>query len=271
MRYRDAVISRPSLRAALLVATLLSACAGEPGSESQDTPSPEPEMFSESESYERFMGRWSRPLAFPFLEFASVEDGDSLLDVGSGTGALSAAVLSQTETARVVGIDPSSAYVAYARQHTRNDRSDFEVGDGQQLRFPDASFDKTLSLLVINFIPDPGKALDEMIRVTRPGGVIAATVWDYDQGMEMLRIFWDEVVALDPSSETRDERHMPFCKPGELASLWKEHGLVGVEEAPLVVPLEFSSFESSRGALRGEDAASGETECINPYLGDRTK
>ncbi|MGW8180672.1 MAG: class I SAM-dependent methyltransferase, partial [bacterium] len=117
------------------------------------------------------------------------------------------------------------------------------MGDAQDLRFSDASLDKTLSLLVINFIPDPQKALREMIRVTRKGGVVAAAVWDYDQGMEMLRIFWDEAVALDPAAEPRDERHMPFCRSGELADLWREHGLVDVREKALIVRTEFQSFE----------------------------
>ena len=108
---------------------------------------------------------------------------------------------------------------------------------------PTLSFDATISLLVINFIPDPSQALREMIRVTRPGGVVAAAVWDYDEGMEMLRTFWDEAIALDPSSEARDERHMPFSRAGELADLWREHGLVDVEETALVIPLTFESFD----------------------------
>jgi SAM-dependent methyltransferase len=200
-------------------------------------------MFSESEAYEQFMGRWSRDLAAPFVEFAGVKAGDEVLDVGSGTGALSAAVLSSAKPTRVIGVDPSSAYVEYARARTKDERATFEVGDGQQLRFADASFDKVLSLLVINFIPDSGRALREMSRVTRPGGAIAAAVWDYGEGMEMLRIFWDEVVALDPSSDRRDERHMPLCRRGELAALWRQHGLRDITEAPLVIALPFKSFD----------------------------
>jgi SAM-dependent methyltransferase len=201
-------------------------------------------LFSESEAYERFMGGWSRQLAPVFLEFVGLEEGDSVLDVGSGTGALSAAVLAETESTRVVGIDPSTAYVTYAESRTDNDRGTFEVGDAQELRFSDATFDKTLSLLVINFIPDPHKALSEMIRVTRKGGIVAATVWDYDQGMEMLRIFWDEAVALDPEAEARDERHMRFCRSGELAELWREHGLEDVREEALIILTEFQSFDN---------------------------
>ncbi len=158
-------------------------------------------MFSQSEAYEGFMGRWSRRLAPVFVEFADLASAESVLDVGSGTGALTSAVLATSEPRQVVGVDPSAAYVHYARTRTADNRATFEVGDGQQLRFADASFDATISLLVINFIPNPDKALSEMIRVTRPRGVVAAAVWDYDQGMEMLRIFWDEAVALDPSSE----------------------------------------------------------------------
>lgn len=199
-------------------------------------------MFSESEAYEQFMGRWSRQLAVPFVAFAGLEARDSVLDVGSGTGALAAAVVA-TDSARVIGIDPAPAYVRYARTRTSSERATFEEGDGQHLRFSSAEFDKTLSLLVMNFIPDPSKALSEMIRVTRPGGIVAAAVWDYGEGMEMLRAFWDEVVALDPSSESRDERHMPLCRAGELTALWRKHGLTEVTEVPIDVALPFKSFQ----------------------------
>lgn len=200
-------------------------------------------MFSESEAYEQFMGQWSRKLAPLFLEFAQLQNDDSVLDVGSGTGALAAAVLSESPSSRVVGIDPSATYVDYARSKTEGDRATFEKGDAQKLRFADHTFDKTLSLLVINFIPDPSKATAEMKRVTRPGGVVAAAVWDYDEGMEMLRIFWDQVVELDPSAEPRDERHMPYCRPDQLRSLWLECGLVDVQVEPLVISMEFASLD----------------------------
>jgi ubiquinone/menaquinone biosynthesis C-methylase UbiE len=114
-------------------------------------------MFSESEAYEQFMGRWSRQLAPSFVAFAGMMAGDVVLDVGSGTGALASAVLAETDSGRVIGIDPSTAYVQYARTRTKNERATFEEGDGQQLRFSNATFDKTLSLLVINFIPNPGR------------------------------------------------------------------------------------------------------------------
>ena len=200
-------------------------------------------MFSESEAYERFMGRWSRLLAPSFLEFAQVRDGDRVLDVGSGTGSLVGVLLKGGARSRVVGIDPSSAYVAFAQARLGSERATFEQGDAQRLRFSDASFDKTVSLLVVNFIPDRSRALREMNRVTRPGGVVAAAVWDYAEGMEMLRVFWDEAVALDPSAGPKDERHMPLCRPGELAEFWRGQGMLDVQETALVVPLEFSSFD----------------------------
>jgi ubiquinone/menaquinone biosynthesis C-methylase UbiE len=200
-------------------------------------------MFSQSAAYDRFMGRWSARLAPLFVEFARVAERDAILDVGSGTGSLSLAAAAAAPAGRVTGIDVSAAYVAAARTRSPGDRVQFEEGDAQALRFPSGSFDRTLSLLVINFIPDPARALVEMIRVTRPGGIVAAAVWDYDQGMEMLRVFWDEAVALDPVAEPRDERHMRFCRQGELADLWRQHGLIEIQARPLTVPLEFASFD----------------------------
>ncbi len=200
-------------------------------------------IFAASDDYERFMGRWSRRLAPLLVKFASVEEGDSVLDVGSGTGALSFALAEAIPSVRVTGVDPSSAYVGYAQGRTPNDRVRFLVGDAQALEMPSATFDKTLSLLVMNFIPDSAKALREMVRVTRPGGVVAAAVWDYDEGMQMLRVFWDEAVALDSAIAARDERNMPLSKRGELGALWRSVGLERVEEQPIVIELTFASYD----------------------------
>jgi SAM-dependent methyltransferase len=204
---------------------------------------PPREIFVGSDAYERFMGRWSRRLAPLLVKFASIAEGSSVLDVGSGTGALAFALAEAMPSVRVTGVDPSGAYVRDAQARIPGDRVQFLVGDAQALHLPDTSFDATLSLLAINFIPDPVKALREMIRVTRSGGIVAAAAWDYGEGMEMLRVFWDEAVALDPTIAPRDERNMPLCRRGELAELWRANGLQQVEEQPLAIELAFLSFD----------------------------
>jgi SAM-dependent methyltransferase len=201
-------------------------------------------VFSVGEAYELFMGRWSRLLAPLLVQFAGLNDGDDVLDVGSGTGSLTAAIAASAPASRVVGVDRSEPYVALARAHHETARVRFEVGDAEQLQFADANFDLTISALILNFVPNPQKALTEMIRVTRPTGTVAAAVWDYGEGMEMLRIFWDEAVALDRDVDAKDERHMPFCRPGELAALWRAKGLDNVTEMPLTIQTGFSSFEN---------------------------
>ena len=140
-------------------------------------------MFADAEAYERFMGRWSRLVAPLLLEFAGIADGSRVLDVGSGTGSLAFEMARRWPRCQVVGIDPSKEYVAYAsaREHGSNVR--FESGDAQALSFSNAAFDACVSLLVFNFIPDPRKALSELRRVTRPGGVISAANWYYGDGM----------------------------------------------------------------------------------------
>jgi ubiquinone/menaquinone biosynthesis C-methylase UbiE len=198
--------------------------------------------FLNAEGYERGMGRWSRRLASRFLEFVKIDSAESVLDVGCGTGSLTLAAAASRHRSNVVGIDASAALVEYARKHAE-ERVHFDVGDAQKLPYPDSSFDTTLALLVVNFLPDPQKGVGEMVRVTGPGGIVAAAVWDYGNGMTMLRTFWDAAVKLDPAASQRHERNMPFSRQGELSSLWRKRGLRQVEETGLTVTLNFVSFD----------------------------
>jgi SAM-dependent methyltransferase len=200
-------------------------------------------MFGNAEAYERFMGRWSRLVAPSLVDFTDVPDGGRMLDVGSGTGALAFVIAERKTRSQVVGVDPSKEYVAYA--NSRNpfpNRVRFQAGDAQQLNFPDAAFEASLSLLVFNFIPDPSKALRELHRVTKPGGQISAAVWDYGAGMRMLRVFWDAAVSIDAGAEKLDEKHMPLSRAGELSELWRQDGLENVHEQPLDITMRFESF-----------------------------
>ena len=207
----------------------------------------EAKMFAASAGYERFMGRWSRLLAPELIAFAGVKDGDHVLDVGTGTGSLGSAIEARMPSSRIVGVDPSAGFIAYAQKNAKSARAHYEIGDAQALKFKDASFDGTLALLVMNFIPDHNKAVAEMRRVTRAGGVISACVWDYDAGMQSLRFFWDEAVALDPAIDPKDERHMKLSHQGQLGELWKKAGLVNVQEKPLTIDQAFASFDDYWG------------------------
>ena len=199
---------------------------------------------TDGDAYERVMGRWSRRLAELFLDFAGEARGDCL-DLGCGTGHLAAAILRRAPDARVTGVDFAPAYVAHAQARGDVPGATFQVGDACALPFADGSFDRALSLLMLHFVPRATDAVAEMRRVTRPGGVAAATVWDARGGMVANRLFFDTAAMLDPEADALRARNYtrPMTRPGELAAAWRAAGFVDVAEAYLTIRMEFADFE----------------------------
>ncbi|MGI9586241.1 MAG: class I SAM-dependent methyltransferase [Acidimicrobiia bacterium] len=193
--------------------------------------------------YDVFMGRWSRAVASDFVGRLAVGRGLRWLDVGCGTGALTEAIVSATEPAAVAGVDPSPYFIAEARQRF-DGRVDLQVADGGDLPFPDGVFDVVVSGLALNFIPDPVRALREWKRVAEPGGLVGVYVWDYTEGMEFLRIFWDAVVEVDESARDLDEgRRFPICRSDELFNTFSDAGLSNITSSSIEIATCFGSFD----------------------------
>lgn len=203
--------------------------------------------FSNPAAYEIWMGRWSRLLAPSFVTFADLTRGARLLDVGSGTGTLSLALLENDAGSEVIGIEPAEAYVSYCREMICKDRLRFEVGDALNIPFEDDSFDATVSLLILQELPDAVLALREMRRVTQPGGLVAASQWDFAKGMPMLALFWDTVLEVAPGEAARKAAQdcMVVDYPDEIAlqKLWRKTGLVDLRTERQKIQMEFASFE----------------------------
>ncbi len=166
------------------------------------------------------------------------------LDVGCGTGALTQTILETCGPHAVLGIDASPDYIAYARSHTPDERARFEVGDAREIPLDTATIDLAVSGLCLNFVPEPERAVAEMRRVTRPGGVVAAYVWDYAEGAQFIRFFWDAALEVDPGAATLDEGpRFPLCHRDALAVLFSGAGLTEVESAPIEVETRFRDFD----------------------------
>ena len=217
------------------------------------------EVWAVGEAYEAYVGRWSAPVARRFLRLLGLPAGRRWLDVGCGTGALTAAVLEGAAPAEVVGVDPSEGFLASAKHRVADPRAAFQVGDARDLPLPDHAFDAVVSGLALNFVPDPVRALAEFTRVAVPGGVVAAYVWDYAEGMAITRFFWDAATLLDPAAAALHEgRRFALCRPEPLRELWTGAGLTGVRVEALEVPTTFADFDDYwRPFLGGQGPAPG--------------
>ena len=197
-----------------------------------------------AEAYERLMGRWSPMLARALIGWAGLGEGERVLDLGCGTGSLALALAARSEPAAVVGVDIAAPYIAFARARSRDPRLDFVIGDATALDFPAAGFERAYSQLALNFMSDPGRALSEMRRVTRPGGTVAAAVWDFPGGLVYQRMFWDTAAAMDPAADAARARHYssPLTASGDLTRAFAAAGLVKVEGCSLTVRMEYRDF-----------------------------
>ncbi len=201
--------------------------------------------FTSGAAYEPYVGRWSRIVAPAFVRWLDPAPGLGWLDVGCGTGALAGAILAGARPRAVTGVDRSAAFIAHAREQIDDDRVELRAGDALALPFDDATFDATVSGLVLNFLSDPDRGLTEMARVTRPGGLVAIYVWDYAGGMELMRYFWDAAGALDPDATAWDEgqRQVPLCRPDALADRFGGAGLAEIAVHAIDVPTVFRDFD----------------------------
>jgi ubiquinone/menaquinone biosynthesis C-methylase UbiE len=199
---------------------------------------------TDPQAYERLMGRWSVRLAEELIRVAGVETGDRVLDVGCGTGSVALSLAARPEPAAIVGIDVSAPYIAFASTRSADPRLTFLTGDAVALDFPTGSFDRCFSLLALNFMSDPIRALCGMRRLTRPGGILAAAVWDFAGGLVRQRIFWDTAAEIDPDADLARSRHFtsPLTRPGELAAAFDKAGLRSVEPVTLTIRMEYAEF-----------------------------
>lgn len=201
------------------------------------------DSWNTGDPYEQYVGRWSRLVADRFLAWLSPHLSLRWLEVGCGTGALTAAISEQCQPARLTAIDPSEGFLATAGARL-GDKATFRVANALAIPVEDAATEIVVSGLVLNFVPDTALGLTEMRRACVPGGTVAGYVWDYSGKMELMRHFWDAAVDLDPKAHELDEGvRFPLCRPDALESALRNANLTAIQVVPIDVPTRFRDFD----------------------------
>jgi ubiquinone/menaquinone biosynthesis C-methylase UbiE len=232
------------------------------------------DAWQAGDSYDLYMGRWSRQIAPDFLDWLDVSNGLDWLEIGCGTGALSAAILVRWKPTSLLSIDPSAGFIATAERNVTDSRARFQVGDAQALAIDTASKDVIVSALVLNFVPDKAKALAEMKRVARPGGTIAFYVWDYPGGgVQFMREFWTAAKALDPkAADLTEDKRFPSCTPEGLTDLVRQAGFVAVQHRAIEKPSVFKDSDDYwRPFTLGAGPAPGYCASLAPEARERLR
>jgi len=218
--------------------------------------------------YYRFMGRWSARMAERFVDWLAIPAGRRWLDVGCGTGALTAAIIARAAPMKVWGIDPEEAYLRSAAERFGGDRHHFIVGDAQALPDELERLDVVVSGLVLNLLPESAAGLREQVRVARPGGVVAAYVWDFADGMRLLRHLWDAARTFDPEAEALDQgNRYPLCRPEPLRALFESAGLRAIDVQGLEITTPFQNFNDYWESLAsGHGNAPAYVRSLAPHL-----
>jgi len=202
------------------------------------------DMFSNAAAYDAYVGRWSRFVAKEFINWLNIAAGQTWLDVGAGTGILTQAILQQASPAKIVGVDLSADYIALARQRIHDERVEFRVEDAAKIADESTVFDVAVAGLVLNFLPAPQQAVENMAQAVKGGGTVAAYVWDYGGKMEMMRHFWDAAMTIDPAArELEAGQRFVIARPESLRAAFESAKLTAVDVIPIDIPTPFQNFD----------------------------
>jgi len=225
-------------------------------------------------AYQRFIGRWTRRLADPLIAFAGPLPDGPVLDVGTGTGSVAAALRQADPSRKIIGIDVAEPYLAFARKRDDCDGATFLQQDAASLDLPDDHVAGAFSCIVMNFLKEPAKALSEMHRATRPGGVIASAVWDFRGGLVYQRMLWDTVASLDAAAAATRDRifSAPLGLPDGMVDLWQAAGLEDIVRESLTIRMDFSDFSDYwEPLLGGQGPVGGYVAGLDPDMQARVR